>query len=150
MVLQEAQGYGKYQIHGKAPMMTDPKKLRDSNPIDSSLYQKLIRSLMYLENTQPDICFVGRLSYDIQLHGFIDSDWAGSADDIRSSTWICFNLSFTTMSWASRKHKSVALNTAKEEYIAPCDACTKALWFCKLVSGLSDQVLDSTVIYCDD
>ena len=58
-------------------MMIDMKKLRDSNPIDPSLYQKLIGSLMYLENTQPYICFVGCLSYDIQLNGFIDSDWEG-------------------------------------------------------------------------
>jgi hypothetical protein len=63
-------------------MMTDLKKLRDSNPVDSSLYRQLIGSLMHLENTQPDICFVGHLSYDIQLHGFIDSDWAGSADEL--------------------------------------------------------------------
>jgi hypothetical protein len=93
---------------------------------------------------------VGHLSYDIQLHGFIDSDWAGSADDRRSATWICFSLSFATMSWASRKHKSVALSTAEAEYIAVCDACTEAVWLRKLVSGLSDQVLNSTVIYCDD
>jgi hypothetical protein len=79
---------------------------------------------MYLENTQPDICFVGRLNYDIQLHEFIDSDWAGSADDRRSATWICFSLSFATMSWASRKQKFVALSTTEAEYIAACDACT--------------------------
>jgi hypothetical protein len=33
-------------------MMTDLKKLRDSDPIDPSLYRQLIGSLMYLENTQ--------------------------------------------------------------------------------------------------
>jgi hypothetical protein len=131
-------------------MMTDLKKLRDSNPVDPSLYRQLIGSLMYLENTQSDICCVGRLSYDIQLHGFIDSDWAGSADDKRSATWICFSLSFATMSWDSRKQKSDALNTAEVEYIAACDACMEAVWLCKLVSRLFDQVLDFTVIYCDD
>jgi hypothetical protein len=131
-------------------MMTDLKKLRDSNPVDPSLYRQLIGSLMYLENTQPDICFVGRLSYDIQLHGFIDSDWAGSADDRRSATWICFSLSFATMSWASRKQKFVALSTTEAEYIAACDACTEAMWLRKLVSGPSDQVLNSTMIYCND
>jgi hypothetical protein len=41
---------------------------------------------------------VGHLNYDIQLHEFIDSDWAGSADDRISATWICFSLSFATMS----------------------------------------------------
>jgi hypothetical protein len=33
-------------------MMTNMKKMRDSNPLDSSLYQQLIVSLRYLENTQ--------------------------------------------------------------------------------------------------
>jgi hypothetical protein len=55
-------------------MITNLKKLRDSNPADPSLYRQLIGSLMYLENTRSHICFVGHLSYDIQRHGFIDSD----------------------------------------------------------------------------
>jgi hypothetical protein len=38
-------------------MMIDLKKLRDSNPIDLSLYRQVNGSLMYLENTQPDIFF---------------------------------------------------------------------------------------------
>jgi hypothetical protein len=54
------------------------------------------------------------------------------------------------MSWASRKHKSVALSTIEAEYIAACDACTEAMCLCKLVFGLFDQVLDSIVIYCDN
>jgi hypothetical protein len=102
---------------------------------------------MYLENTQWDIFLVGRLSYDIQRHGFIDSNWAGSADDRRSATWICFSLSFAIMSWASRKQKFVALNTTKEEYIAACDTCIETMWLHKLVSEPSDQVLNSTMIY---
>jgi hypothetical protein len=42
------------------PMNTDIIKVRnsDSNLIYSSLYRQLIRSLMYLVNTRPDICFV--------------------------------------------------------------------------------------------
>jgi hypothetical protein len=108
-------------------------KLRDSNPVDPSLYRELISSLIYLENTRSDICFVGRLSYDIQLHGFIDSDWEGSEDDIRSATWIFFSLSFSTMSWDSRKQKSIALSTAEAKYIAACDACAEAVWLHKLV-----------------
>jgi hypothetical protein len=93
---------------------------------------------------------VGRLSYDIQLHGFIDSNWAGSADDKRSASWICFSLSFATISWASRKPKSIALSTAEAKYFVACDSCTKELWLRKMVSGLFDQVLESTVIYCDN
>jgi hypothetical protein len=54
------------------------------------------------------------------------------------------------MSWASRKQKSVALNAAKVEFIVACEACTEPMWLCKLVSGLFDQVMDSTLIYCDN
>jgi hypothetical protein len=51
-------------------------------------------------------------------------DWAGSADDRRSATWICFSLSFATMSWASRKQKFVACITVEAKHIVACDACT--------------------------
>jgi hypothetical protein len=54
------------------------------------------------------------------------------------------------MSWASRKQKFVALCTIEVNYIATCDACTEALWLRKLVFGLSNQVLNLTVIYCND
>jgi hypothetical protein len=54
------------------------------------------------------------------------------------------------ISWASKKHKFVALSTVEAEYIAACDACTKEVWLRKLFFRLFDQVLDSTVIYCDN
>jgi hypothetical protein len=40
------------------PMVTDLKNMRDSDPVDSSMYRELIGSLVYLVNTQPNICFV--------------------------------------------------------------------------------------------
>jgi hypothetical protein len=52
--------------------------------------------------------------------------------------------------WDSRKQNSVALSTIVAEYIVACDTCMKAVWLCKLVSRLYDQVLDLTMIYCDD
>jgi hypothetical protein len=42
-------------------MMTDIKKLRDSDLVDSSLCQQLNGSLMYLENTQPYIFFAMKI-----------------------------------------------------------------------------------------
>jgi hypothetical protein len=51
-------------------MMIDLKKLRDSNPVDPSLYRQLIGSVMYLDNTHLDTCFMECLIYDIQMYGF--------------------------------------------------------------------------------
>jgi hypothetical protein len=41
------------------PMNADIRKVKvpDSDPVDPSLYQKLIGTLMYLVNTRPDIFF---------------------------------------------------------------------------------------------
>jgi hypothetical protein len=63
----------------------------------------------------------------VQLHGFIDSDFVGSENDINSTFSMCFSLGYTMISWTSRKQKSVALKTAEEKYIVACDACTKAM-----------------------
>jgi hypothetical protein len=54
------------------------------------------------------------VSSDIQLHGFTDLDWAGSAEDKKSTSRMCFSLGSAMISWGSRKHKSVALNTTEE------------------------------------
>jgi hypothetical protein len=89
-------------------------------------------------------------SSDIQLHGFTDSDWAGSAEDRKSTSGMCFSMGSAMISWSSRKHKSVALSTTEVEYISPCEAWTEAVWLRKLISDLFDQTPESTTIYCDN
>jgi hypothetical protein len=54
------------------------------------------------------------------------------------------------MSWDSKKQQSIALTTIEAEYISSWDTCIEAMWLCKLVSGLFDQAMNSTVIYCND
>jgi hypothetical protein len=66
-------------------------------------------------------------SSNIQLHGFTDSDWAGSAEDRKSTSGMCFSLGSAMISWGSRKQKSVALSTAEAEYMAACEACIEAV-----------------------
>ena len=61
-------------------------------------------------------------SSDIELHGFTDSDWVGSEEEKMSTSGMCFILGSAMISWGSRKQKSVALNTAKAEYITTCEA----------------------------
>jgi hypothetical protein len=71
-------------------------------------------------------------------------------DDKKSTSGTYFSLGLTMISWISRKQKSVALNIVEEEYITTCDACTKEIWLCKLVSILFDQMLESTMILSDN
>jgi hypothetical protein len=89
-------------------------------------------------------------SSDIQLHGFIDSDWETSAEDRKSTSGMCLILGSAMISWGSRKQKSVTLSAAEEEYMTACEACTEAVWLRKLISDLFDQIPESTIIYCDN
>ena len=45
-------------------------------------------------------------SEDVELFGFCDSDWAGSMDDMKSTSGYCFSLGSGIFSWASKKQES--------------------------------------------
>jgi hypothetical protein len=89
-------------------------------------------------------------SSDIKLHGFTDSNWAGSAEDKKSTSSMCLSLGSAMISWGNRKQKSATLNTSEVEYMVACEAFTEAIWLKKLISDLFDQILESTIIYCDN
>ena len=67
-----------------------------------------------------------------------------------STTGGCYSLGSAMISWFSRKQSSVALSTAEAEYIAACFASCEAIWLRKLLSGLFNLELDTTVILCDN
>ena len=86
----------------------------------------------------------------IRLIGFTDSDWVGSVANRKSTFGCCFSLGSTAVSWFSQKQMSVALSTAKAEYMAASLASCKALWLRKLLVNLFGQELRPTVIYYDN
>ena len=88
--------------------------------------------------------------HDFRLYGYIDSDWAGSVSDRKSTSGGCFSLGSAMISWLSRKQSSVALNTAKEEYIATCSSSYESIWLQKLLLDVFDLEMDGTVILCDN
>jgi hypothetical protein len=53
-------------------------------------------------------------------------------------------------SWKSRKQSSISLSTTKVEYIAACSASWEAIWLRKLLTGLFNLDMESTVILCDN
>ena len=86
----------------------------------------------------------------LRLHGYTDVDWASSVVDHESTSGCCFTLGSASISWMSRKHKSMALSTTEAEYIAASMAWCEAVWLWKLFSELFGHVLDTTVILCDN
>ena len=54
------------------------------------------------------------------------------------------------ISWFSRKQSSVALSTAEAEYLVAYSTSCEAIWLQKLMSGLFNLELDTTMIICDN
>eukprot|EP00253_Pinus_taeda_P034777 PITA_34777 len=57
---------------------------------------------------------------EVKLCGFTDADWAGSPMDKKSTSGRIFSIGSTTVSWYSRKQRSVALSSTEVEYMASC------------------------------
>ena len=74
----------------------------------------------------------------INLEGYVDSDWAGSAIDRKSTSGCCFSMGLGVISWFSRKQSCVALSTAEVEYVTTCSASYEEVWWRKLLSNLYD------------
>ena len=111
------------------PMALNMKLLSvaSSELVDSMMY----RQMMYLTNTRPNICFAmntlrhvhlmvakhavrylkGTVDYGlkyeanqkINLKGYVDSYWAGSAINGKRTSGCCFSMGLVLISWFSRK-----------------------------------------------
>ena len=62
------------------------------------------------------------------LTGFSDSDWAGNANDRKSTTGGCFYIGAILVAWMSKKQNSMSLSTTEVEYIAARSCCSQLLW----------------------
>ncbi|GKC33945.1 retrovirus-related pol polyprotein from transposon TNT 1-94, partial [Tanacetum coccineum] len=85
-----------------------------------------------------------------KLSGEDDSDWAGSADDMKSTSGYCFTFSSGIFSWSSKKQETVAQSTAEAEFIAANAATNQALWLRKILTHLHIVQKKSTSIFVDN
>ncbi|CAM9000587.1 unnamed protein product [Rhodiola kirilowii] len=83
------------------------------------------------------------------LVGFCDADWAGNAEDRKSTSGGCFFLGNNLVSWFSKKQNSILLSTAEAEYIAAGSCCTQLLWMKQMLSEYGVEQKEM-IMYCDN
>ena len=87
---------------------------------------------------------------DYILYGYIDSYWEGSVTDRKGTSSGWYYLGSSMISWMNKKQSIVALSMIEAEYIASCYASWEVIWLQKLMSGIFELDLDTTVILCDN
>nr|XP_016438006.1 PREDICTED: uncharacterized mitochondrial protein AtMg00810-like [Nicotiana tabacum] len=97
-----------------------------SNPKESRL-KAAKRILRYLKGTQ-DLVLYYPSEDNFDLIGHADADYAGYLVDRKSTSGMVQILGSCLISWGTRKQNSVALSTAKAEYVASASCCAQLLW----------------------
>eukprot|EP00253_Pinus_taeda_P029610 PITA_29610 len=93
----------------------------------------------YLRGTSDyGLCNQGRLGLDrvLDIHGFVDVNWAGDLDQRRSTSGYVFNLFGGVVSRMSKKQSIVALSTTEAEYMAATHASKEVVWLQRLCSRM--------------
>ncbi|GJZ87370.1 hypothetical protein Tco_0658980 [Tanacetum coccineum] len=62
------------------------------------------------------------------LKGYSDSDYAGCNMDRKSTSGACQLLGGKLVCWSAKKQQSVAMSSAKAEYVAAAGCCANILW----------------------
>jgi len=160
----------------RIPMSTSVKISSDlaGKPVDPSLYRSMIGSLLYLTASRPDIAFSVGVCARFQANPkeshitavkciirwysretnlvvarYPDADWAGNADDRKSTSGGCFYVGNNLVAWMSKKQASISLSTAEAEYIAAGSYCTQLLWM-KTLLGDYRFSQGTMIINCDN
>jgi hypothetical protein len=89
-------------------------------------------------------------STELQVHGYVDVDWAGSISDKRSTSGFMFSFGSADVTWSSKKQPTVALSSTEAEYKGAAMAACEVAWLRKLLGDLGLHVDRQVVIYCDN
>ncbi|KAH9782268.1 hypothetical protein KPL71_008823 [Citrus sinensis] len=85
---------------------------------------------------------------EINVEGFVDSDYTGDLDKRRSLIGYLFRLSGCTISWKASLHNVVALSTTEAEYTAAVDAIKEVIWLKGMVTDLGYEQRQ-IIVHCD-
>lgn len=86
---------------------------------------------------------------EVNVKGYVNANYAGDLDKMRSLTGYLFILNHCTINWKASLQSVVALSTTKAEYIvAAAEATKEAIWLRGMVTELGYEQ-KQVVVHCD-
>ncbi|KAL2247796.1 UNVERIFIED_CONTAM: Retrovirus-related Pol polyprotein from transposon RE1 [Sesamum indicum] len=133
--------------HAKAVPTPFPPGLKLSSDTGALLsapdcYRHLIRRLLYLSFTRPDISH--------SLQGYCDADWASCPDSKRSLTGFCIFLGDALVSWNTKKQTIVTRSTAEAEYRSLATMVCELRWLSYLLADFGVDLSLPISLYYDN
>ncbi|GKC83556.1 hypothetical protein Tco_1139273 [Tanacetum coccineum] len=98
-------------------------------PVNATLYRGMIRSLMYLTSSRPDLIYAGTINM-----GLCTSRHAQFLGD-------------KLVSWSSKKQKSIMISSTEAEYISLYGCCAQILWMRSQLTDYGFQ-FNKILLYC--
>ena len=86
----------------------------------------------------------------MNLIGYSECYWAGSIDDMKSTSGYVFLFGSTICSWLSKKQSVVAQSNAQAEYVSASKATSQAIWLRRIFEDIGEKQKKSIVLYCDN
>ncbi|GJU89570.1 retrovirus-related pol polyprotein from transposon TNT 1-94 [Tanacetum coccineum] len=124
-----------------------PRAWYQANPKESHLVA-IKRIFRYLKGTQNlALWYLKGSCFDLKAYS--DLDYAGCNLDRKSTSGGCQILKGTLVCWSSKKQSSVAMSSAKAEYVAATGCCTRILWI-KIQLADYDVLYDKVPIFCNN
>jgi hypothetical protein len=109
----------------------------------------VIRILRYLKSS-PGKGILFTKGHNLDIHGYIDVDWAGSIQDRRSTSGYFTFVGGNLVTWRSKKQEVVARSSAEAEYRGMAKAICELLWIRNLMLDLQIKPVNPMKLYCDN
>ena len=84
------------------------------------------------------------------LWGWVDADWAGDTDTLRSHTGFVLMFNGGPISWKSRRQDSVALSTSEAEYMAASEGGKEVVYIRAILQDFGFTQKGPTNLYEDN
>jgi histone deacetylase 1/2 len=117
----------------------------------STHWSAVKRILRYVQGTLSDgLCLRRPTASPDLLSAFSDADWAGNADDRRSTGGYAIFYGGNLISWSARKQATVSRSSTESEYKALANATAELIWVQALLGELGVYQTRPPILWCDN